>query len=111
MAMADTPKISAKSAASLKLVVLSSLGSRTKAISRSTDGLNQFRVAGTIDLGTQAADVRLHDVGLGIEMKVPNTFQQHRPRHHMIGMAQQIFQQLKFAGLKINRSAATRHRS
>jgi hypothetical protein len=52
-----------------------------------------------VDFLAQAADVHVDDIGLRVEMVVPYVFQQHRARHDLVGMAQQVFEQLEFTRL------------
>jgi hypothetical protein len=62
-------------------------------------------------LRTQSADMCFNDVGLGIEMEVPDCFQQHRASDDPIGVAHELCKQLELARLQINRIAAVRDRS
>src|SRR5271170_2455647 len=54
-----------------------------------------------VDLGSQSRNVHVDDVGLRIEMVVPDILQQHRPGDNLAGMAHEIFQQAEFARLKL----------
>ena len=51
-----------------------------------------------VDLGAQAADMRLDDVGLGVEVVVPDPLQQHGAGHHLAGVAHQVFEQRNSRG-------------
>ena len=48
----------------------------------------------------------LDDVRLGIEMEIPDGFQQHGARHDSVGVAHQKLEQLKLAGLQLHGPAA-----
>ena len=49
--------------------------------------------------------MHVNDIGLGIEMIVPDIFQQHGTRDDVAGIAHEILQQLEFAGLEEDRLA------
>ena len=51
----------------------------------------------------------VHDVGLRIKTEIKNVLQNHGLGHDAVGVAQQIFQQRKFARLQFNRLAAAPH--
>src|SRR3546814_9068980 len=70
---------------------------RPQPISHAAHGMQQGLVAAIVQLATQAADMHVDDVGAGIEMIVPDAFQQHGSRHHLVWMAQEIFQQAELA--------------
>lgn len=42
----------------------------------------------------------IDDVGLGIEVVIPDIFQQHGAGHHLPGIFHQVFQQAEFARLQ-----------
>ena len=44
----------------------------------------------------------LHDVGLWIEMELPNLLEQHGASHHTAGVAHQIFEQAELARLQLD---------
>ena len=56
-------------------------------------------LAPLVDLLTQTADVDVDDIRLRIEVVIPHLLQQHRPRHHLAGMAHQVLQQAEFTRL------------
>src|SRR5436305_14944787 len=64
-----------------------------QAVSHAADSVNQLSVKGFIDFRSQSAEVCLNNIRLGVEMKLPNMFQQHRMSHHAVGIAHQIFEQ------------------
>ena len=53
--------------------------------------------------------MHVDDVGLGIEMMVPDLFQQHGARDDMPGMPHQIFEQAELARQQVDRLARPRH--
>src|SRR5262249_1554858 len=72
--------------------------------------VNQLLVETLVDPCPQPAYVTFHDVCLRIEMKVPHRFQQHGPGNDLAGMAHQILEKTKLAGLEIDDPAGTTHR-
>ena len=48
-------------------------------------------------------------VGLRVEVIVPDAFQQHGARHHLAGMAHQVFEQPEFARLQVDRLPRALH--
>src|SRR5579883_2061325 len=62
-----------------------------------------------VDLLPEAADMDVDDVGLRIEMIVPDIFEQHRPRHHLTGAAHKEFEQAKLAWQKVDLLPAALH--
>src|ERR1700751_6429580 len=74
-----------------------------KVLARSTDtepdaayGVDQGIGLFVVDLAANAPDIDVDDVGVGIEMQMPNLFQQHGPRHNVAFVTNQIFQHLEF---------------
>src|SRR6202011_1643978 len=63
-------------------------------IAGAPERLDQLGGLATIDLGSKPADMRLDDVRLGIEMKIPDMFQKHGARHDASLVAHEIFQKL-----------------
>ncbi|KAH2824674.1 hypothetical protein KXV85_000461, partial [Aspergillus fumigatus] len=53
-----------------------------------------------VQLGTQTAHMGFDNLGLGIEMEVPDPLKQHGPRHESAALAHQLFQQAEFARLQ-----------
>ena len=53
-------------------------------------------------LRAQPRDMHVDDIGLRIEMIVPDVLEQHGARHHLAGMSHQIFEQAEFARLQID---------
>ena len=58
-----------------------------------------------IDLLPQARDMHVDDIGLRIEVIVPDRFEQHGPRHHLPGMAHQVLEQAELARLQLQHLA------
>ena len=65
--------------------------------------------AAAVDLAAQPADVRLDDVGLRIEMVLPDLFEQHLARDEPALGAHQEFEQPELARLKVDRLSAAAH--
>src|ERR1700690_1200974 len=80
-----------------KLEVRKTLYRNTKRISDAAQRMNQWYRLAAINLATQAAYVRFHDSRVRFEMNVPDVFEQHGPRHRLIRMLHQVFEQPKFA--------------
>src|SRR5471032_2352097 len=78
-------------------------------IASSPDGVQQGLVEALVDLATQPADVRLDDVGLGIEMEIPDFLQQHRARHDLARMPHQVLEDLELLGQELDALAGARH--
>ena len=55
-----------------------------------------------VDLGAQAADVDVDDVGLGIEVVVPHVFQEHGAGDDLSGVAHQVLEQPELPGLQLD---------
>ena len=55
--------------------------------------------------------MHVDDVGLRVEMIVPDMFQQHRAGHHMAGVAHQVFEQLELARQQLDRLVAALDRA
>src|SRR6202030_3855719 len=52
--------------------------------------------------------MHINDVGLRIEMIIPDVLQQHGPGHHLAGVFHQIFKQSKLTRLQYDLLSATR---
>src|SRR5690606_20287893 len=105
----DVTKTAAYHASSRKLVLRRKLAERTKAVAGAAHRVDQVVVEVAIDLGAQAADVRLDDGGMRVEMEVPYLFQQHGARDDLSGVAHQILEQPEFLRLELDAPAAARH--
>ena len=53
------------------------------------NGLDQCTVARTVQLGAESAHVYLDDVGIAVEVEIPDVVQNVALRHHLVGMVQQ----------------------
>src|SRR3546814_7865853 len=72
--------------------------------------MEQRPAEAAVDLLPQTADMLVDDVGLRIEMIVPDMFEQHRARHHPPFVAREIGEDAKFARGEVDRLAAAPHR-
>src|SRR3546814_9643752 len=70
--------------------------------------MDQRPAKAAVDLLPQTADMLVDDVGLRIEMIVPDMFEQHRARHHPPFVAREIGEDAKFARGEVDRLAAAR---
>src|SRR5271166_6138724 len=77
-----TPVNAAYMSAWRKLEVRNTLFWRTDGVSGSAHRVNQGDGIGPIDLGSQSADVSLHDTGIRIEVDIPDVLEQHRASDH-----------------------------
>src|SRR5581483_4013730 len=98
----DTPNMAAYSSVKRKLVVRNILLGRTDAVARAAHGVNERGLETAVDLAAQTADMRLHYIGLRVEMEVPHRFQQHGAGHDLSGMTHQILQQPELPRLQID---------
>src|SRR6204780_4111230 len=65
----------------------------------------------TVDLAPDASDINVDDVGRGVKVQIPYMLQQHRPRHHLPGIAHEIFEHLEFARQQLDVARAAPHRA
>ncbi len=72
------------------------------------DGVQQGPIEAPVDLGAQPGDVGLHDVGLGVEVEVPDLLQQHGARHDLSGVAHQVFEDLQLLRQQFDALAGAR---
>src|ERR1700733_9530659 len=70
---------------------------------------DQRGLAPDVDFLAQIADVDVDDIGLQREVIVPHIPEQHRPRDHLAGMTQEIFQELELTRQQIDFDAAAMH--
>src|SRR3954452_17102497 len=66
-------------------------------ISHAADRMQQPLLERPVDFFAQAADQHVDDVGLRIEVVLPDVRQDHRLRDHLAGVAHQIFEEREFA--------------
>src|SRR5260370_12254893 len=81
----------------------------TDHVSSAAYRMEQRALETLVDLGTQSRNMHVDDVGLRIEMIVPDVLQKHGSRHHLAGMLHQIFQQPELARLQGQFVLAARH--
>src|SRR5579872_1275495 len=67
------------------------------------DRVKKRRVKSLVDLCPQARNMDVDDVGLRIEMILPNALEEHRSCHNLPRVPQEIFVQAEFAGLQFDR--------
>src|SRR3979411_731932 len=65
----------------------------SKDITDAADGVQQLRLERPVDLVAQPAHEHIDDVGLRIEVVVPDLRQNHCARNDMAGVAHQVFEQ------------------
>src|SRR5437773_1811928 len=98
MADAITPKVPIPISACLKVDDVKVLARSTETIPDTANRMDQRISLLVVNLAPDAPDIDVDDVRRGIEMKVPDVLQQHRPGHHATLVANQVLQQLEFAG-------------
>src|SRR6266853_4502351 len=87
-------------------------------LARSTDakpdaayGMNERISLLAVDLAADTSDIDIDDVGRRVKMQIPYMLQQHRPRHDMTFVANQILQNLKFPRQQVDVPAAAAYGS
>src|ERR1700687_5166776 len=98
MAQVITPKVPIAISAILNVDDLRVLATSTETVPDAANRLGQRIGLLPIVIASHAPDIDVDDVGRGIEMKVPDMLQQHRPGYDAAFIAHQILQQLEFAG-------------
>src|SRR5580698_9442223 len=106
MADAITPKVPIAISACLKVDELSVLVRSTETVSDAANCMDQRIGLQVVHFTTQASDINVNNICRGIEMKIPDVLQQHRPGHNAIFVPHQVFQKLEFPGKKQNLLAA-----
>src|SRR5882757_1766471 len=101
-----TPKVPIAISASLNVDEVKVLARSTEAISDTANRMDQRIGLLAIDFAAHAPDIDVDDVCRGIEMKIPDVLQQHRPGYDAAFVADQILQKLEFPGKKKNVLAA-----
>src|SRR5437868_15061058 len=71
-------------------------------ITRASDRVNQRPRITFVDGVAQPAHVHIDDVGLRIEVQIPDSFEQHGARDDLAGPAHQVFQQLELLGGEVD---------
>ena len=72
-------------------------------------GADERRVEGPVDLGAQAAHMRLDDGGFGIEAEIPDPLEQHGARHQPAAVAHEHLEQLELARHQLDLLVAAAH--
>src|SRR5882757_10249022 len=106
--MADTitPKVPIAISASRNVDDVSVLARSTETVPGTANGMDQRIGLLVVDLAAHPPDIDIDDVGRGIEMKIPDVLEQHRPRHDAAFVAYQILQQLELPRKQRNVLAA-----
>src|SRR5687768_5647278 len=78
-----------------KGLIVNAFGQR---VPRAAACMNQFHAIAVVDLSTQALDVNLDQVRVGIEGVVPHVFGDVDSRRHLALAPRQVFEQGKFLG-------------
>src|SRR5512143_154869 len=71
-------------------------------ITRSADGVNQLGLEILVHFVPQSADPRVNDVGMRIEIVVPDMLHDHGPGNHLPGIAHEVFEEGELTGLKFD---------
>src|SRR5215475_5913313 len=105
------PKIPTQISASRSVDDRSVLVRSTDAKPDAAYGLNERISLLAVDLAPDTSDIDIDDVGRRVKMQIPYMLQQHRPRHNMTFVANQILQNLKFPRQQVDVPAAAAHGS
>src|SRR6476660_3635284 len=105
-AMTVAAMITAKPSASRTAVRLKTSATIVDAVAGTPGRVDQIVGEGSVDLGTQARNMRFDDAGLGIEVKIPDALEQHRAGDDATLIAHEEFEQAKLAWLQIDHLAA-----
>src|SRR6267154_2933188 len=106
MADAIMPKVAIAISASLNVDDVRVLVRSTERVPDTADRMDQRIGLLAVDFAAHAPDIDVDDVCRGIEMKIPDVLQQHRPGYDAAFVADQILQKLEFPGKKKNVLAA-----
>src|SRR5262249_5801172 len=101
-----TPNVAIAISACLKVDDVRVLVRSTEGVSDTANRMDQRIGLLAVDLATHAPDIDVDDIGGGIEVKVPDVLQQHRPGYDTAFVANQIFEKLEFAREKYDVLAA-----
>src|SRR5262249_37091878 len=91
------PKITIQINARLNVDDRSVLARSMDTVPNSANRVDQRIGLLAIHLAADAPHIDVDDVGVGIEVKVPDMLQQHRARHHPTLVANEIFEELELA--------------
>ena len=73
-----------------------------KNIASAANGMDQLAPGAFIDLIAQIIDINVNDVRKGVEIDIPDMFNDHGAGEHPAGVGNQIFQQGIFLGGQLN---------
>ncbi len=77
-------------------------GSGAEDIADAAECVDEFEVEVAVDLGSQAADHDIDDIGLGVEAIVPDVFEDESFGYGAAGVAHEVFQELELTGLELD---------
>src|SRR5436190_3813129 len=100
-----------KISASLKVDERSALARSTDTEPDTADGMDERIGLLAVDLAADTPDIDVDDVGGGIEVKIPDVLQQQCARHDLALVANEVFENLKFARQELDIAPAARHRA
>src|SRR5258708_38958619 len=75
---------------------------RAQHVTRIANRPEQRPLGAGVDFLAQFADMNVDDVGLRIEVIVPDALEKHGARHDLIGMAHQVLEHLKLPRLQLH---------
>jgi hypothetical protein len=61
--------------------------------------MDERPVEAAVDFRAKPRDMHVDHVGLGVEMIIPDMFEEHGARHDLAGMPHQVLEQAKLAWL------------
>ena len=73
------------------------------------NGVDERTVEALVDLRSQPRDMHVNNVGLRVEVIVPDMLEQHGAGHHLAGVLHQELEQAELARLKHDLGAITHH--
>src|SRR5258708_27559261 len=83
--------------------------SGTEDIAHAADGVQQLLLERAVDLLAQPADQDVDDVGLRVEVVLPDVRQDHRLRDHPAGAAHQVLEEGELSWTEIDGCPPARH--
>src|SRR6516225_6778719 len=107
--MTTAPNTAIAIRASLKVDERKVLRRSTEAEPDTAYRVDQWIVLFAINFATHPADVNINDVGIWIEVYIPDLLQEHCARHDVTLVANQILQDLEFARQQWDFPAAAIH--
>ena len=92
-------------------VMAEALGTRPDTLANHVPGaansVDERTVEALVDLRSQARDMHVNNVGLRVEVIVPDMLEQHGAGHHLAGVLHQELEQAELARLKHDLGAIT----